>query len=323
MLSRKKTKKTKKKGSVAGLSLHEDSLRYIELQSSGGGFNVVRQEFIPLSPGCISRESIQQQQFNVLEKAFEDLKRQLGKMSCPVTLGVPARDVILRLIDYPRTTLEDIEDALTLEFEGYFPYPRAEAAASIAEVEVPQTSQEAEAKTTVLVATSRLSLINDLLRVVGRADIPLNAIEPMNVAFFRASVGQQLHSDAYLMVGVETEVTNIILGYRDNGILFRTTLVDLKNAANLESDAALMPILQDVQNTMVFAGNQYRGLVIRDLILGGSLGASSPRLKMILEAGASLNVTLSDIWSSWQINTDFGNIPGYEAAVGLALRDMI
>ena len=75
MLSRKK------KGVCAGLALHEDSLRYIELDLDGQGFKVRRQEVFPLPAGCISRESIQQ--FNLLEKAFDDFKGQVGKFSCP------------------------------------------------------------------------------------------------------------------------------------------------------------------------------------------------------------------------------------------------
>ena len=54
MLSRKKVKK----GAFAGLALHEDSLRYVELEHSSGGFNARRQEFVPLPAGCVSRESI-------------------------------------------------------------------------------------------------------------------------------------------------------------------------------------------------------------------------------------------------------------------------
>ena len=319
MLSRKKVKK----GAFAGLALHEDSLRYVELEHSSGGFNARRQEFVPLPSGCVSRESIQQ--FDTLEKAFNDLRSQIGKFTCPVVLGVPARDVMLRPINYdvpPGTPMEDIEDALALEFENYFPYPRAEAAASFAEVEAPVTAQDGEPHTTVLVATSRLECVNKLLRAAEHADMPLGAVEPMNVAFFRAAVGRQTRNEAYLVVGVESEVTNIILGYRDNAILFRTTLVELRNPASLDSEEALAPIVQDVQNTRTFAGNQYRGLAVQTLILGGNLG-HSPKLKALLEAWTTPNVSVADIWSSWQIHSELGGVPGMEAAVGLALRDMI
>ena len=55
-----------------------------------------------------------------------------------------------------------------------------------------------------------------------------------------------------------------------------------------------MPILKDVQNTMIFAGNQYQGIEIHNLILGGSIG-NNPKLKSFLEAGVSVNVSISDV----------------------------
>ncbi|MBQ7264141.1 MAG: pilus assembly protein PilM [Synergistaceae bacterium] len=308
-----------KKGAFAGLALHEDSLRYIELAHEGAGFKVLRQELIPLPQGCISRESIQQ--IDMLERAFSDLRGQLGKMTKPVVLGVPSRDVTLRLVDYPRMDMRDIQDALSLEFENFFPYPWAEAASSLAEVEVPPGGQGGDLNTTILVATSRLSYINDLLRMASRAGLHPAAIEPMNVAFFRAAVGMAARGDAYFVVGVEPDVTNITLGYRDNGILFRSTLVDLR-AAGADMEQAYMTIVRDVQNTMVFAGNQYRGLVVSHLVLGGDV-SGDPQLKSYLESGAGLTVTFADPWAAWQIRSDMGSAPGYDAAIGLALRDMI
>ena len=308
----------KSKGGFAGLALHEDSLRYVELERVGSGLRVARQEFIAVPPGGVVKESLQK--VGVIERAFEDLKAQLGRFSCPVVLGIPSRDVTLRLVEYPRMPLDDVRDALSLEFEKYFPYSWAESAADVAEVEVP--SRDASSKSTVLVGTCRLDYMRELMRSVERVGMPLEAVEPMNVAFFRASMGPRVRDDAYFVVGVEPEVTHIVLGYRDNGILFRSTLIDLTHPERRSSETDLMPILKDVQNTMIFAGNQYRGIEIRNLILGGSIG-ENPKLKSFLEAGVSVNVTFSDIWSVWGAPSPLGNVPGYDSAFGLALRNLL
>ena len=313
MFSRKKAK-----GVFAGLALHEDSLRYLELGRSGAKFHVVRQEFVAVPAGGIVKESLQAME--VLEQSLEELKAQLGKFSCPVVLGVPSRDVILRLVEYPKMPLDDVRDALSLEFERYFPYSWGESASDIAEVEAPD--RDASAKSTVLVATCKLDYMRELLRTMGRVGIPLEAVEPMNVAFFRASMGPQVRDGAYFVVGVEPDVTHIVLGYKDNGILFRSALIDQTNSEHRNSEADLMPILKDVQSTAVFAGNQYRGIEIRDLILGGSVG-ENPKLKSLLEAAVSLNVSLSDVWTTWGAPSPFGSVPGYDSAFGLALRSLL
>ena len=172
----------KGQGVSAGLVLHEDSLRYLELERNGAGLRVVRQEFIPIPAGGVVKESLQK--VGMIERGFEDLKSRLGKFSCPVVLGVPSRDVTLRLVEYPRMPLDDIRDALSLEFDKYFPYSWAESAADIAEVEVP--ARDVSAKSTVLVATCKLDYMRDFLRSAERVGVPVMAVEPMNVAFFRA-----------------------------------------------------------------------------------------------------------------------------------------
>jgi type IV pilus assembly protein PilM len=252
--------------------------------------------------------------------SLENLKSTVGGFSCPVVLGVPSRDVILRLVEYPKMSIEDVKEALQFEFDKYFPYPYAEAAADVAEVEVP--APEAAEKSIVLVATCRQRIIYDVVRATSRVGINLAAVEPMNVAFFRAAIGPDSRSGSYFVVFVEPESTQIMLGYKDNGILFRSTAVDLTVREVRDSDEGIMPILRDVQNTIIFASNQYRGLEPNHLILGGVVGKDS-RLGTLLESGASLTVIPLDVWDLWRTPSLVGNVSGFEAAFGLAVRNLL
>ena len=49
----------KARGGFAGLALHEDSLRYLELERNGADLRVARQEFIPVPAGGVVKESLQ------------------------------------------------------------------------------------------------------------------------------------------------------------------------------------------------------------------------------------------------------------------------
>lgn len=279
---------------------------------------VVKQEIVPVAQGAVVKDSLVG--LDAVGAALENLRSAVGSFSCPVVLGIPSRDVILRLVEYPRMSTEDVKEALQFEFDKYFPYPYLEAAADVAEVEVP--SPDAMEKSTILVATCRQRIITDIAKIASRAGITLAAVEPMNVAFFRAAIGPDPRSDSYFVVFVEPESTQIMLGYKDNGILFRSTAVDLTSREARESDEGIMPILRDVQNTIIFAGNQYRGLEPNHLILGGIVGRDS-RLAMLLETGASVSVTPLDVWSLWHTSSPAGNISGFEVAFGLAVRNLL
>jgi hypothetical protein len=88
-----------------------------------------------------------------------------------------------------------------------------------------------------------------------------------------------------------------------------------------ETDEGILPILRDVQNTIIFAGNQYRGLAPNHLLLGGITGKDS-RLAALLETGASLSVTPVNVWDLWRTSSLVGNVSGFEVAFGLAVRNL-
>lgn len=313
-----KKKGASKGGRFAGIALHGDSVRYVELNSNKGALMPVKQEIIPLAQGALVKDSLMN--MDAVGTALEALKTSLGGFSCPVVFGIPSRDVILRLLEYPKMQIEDVKEALQFEFDKYFPYPFQEAAADVAEVEVP--SPEAADKLTVLVATCKLKIVAEIVRTASRLGMSLAAVEPMNVAFFRAAVGPVPRNDSYFVVFVEPESTQIILGYKDNGILFRSAAVDLTSRDVRESEEGVLPILRDVQNTIIFAGNQYRGLEPRDLVLGGIVGKDS-RLGALLESEASMNVRSLDVWDLWNAPSAMGSVTGFEAAFGLAVRNLI
>jgi type IV pilus assembly protein PilM len=310
--------KKKSKHNFAGVALHGDSVRYLELSGALGSLSVVRQEMIPLDRGIIVKDSLVD--IPKLLPALEELKTALGGFHCPVALGIPARDVILRLLDYPRMDIEDVREALQLEFDKYFPYSYQEASADIAEVEVP--SRDAPDKIFVLAATCRRRAVNDLMKIASKTGLSLSAIEPINVAFFRTATGPVGQPGGYFVVFVESESTHIMLGYKDNGVLFRSASVDLTTQELRESDEGLMPILRDVQNTIIFAGNQYKELTLDNLILGGLMDKDS-RLPLILESGAAISVSVLDARELWGMPPSAGGIDGFEAAFGLAVRNLL
>jgi len=319
MFSKKGASKNKVlKGNYAGLALHGNSLRYVELSGGRGALKVARQELIPIAHGAIVKDSMSSME--AVLGAFETLKATIKTFKYPIILGVPSRDVILRLVEYPKMPIEDVKAALQFEFDKYFPYPYNEAAADVAEVEVP--TPEAVDKSTVLVATCRQRIVSDLMKGASRVGMTLAAVEPMNVAFFRAAIGPDVRSGSYFVVFVEPESTQIMLGYKDNGILFRSTTADLTSRDVRESDEGIMPILRDVQNTIIFAGNQYRGMAPSQLILGGIVGKDS-RLGELLETTASISVMPLNIWDLWKVAAPPGSSEGFEAAFGLAVRNLI
>jgi type IV pilus assembly protein PilM len=303
----------------AGLALHGDSLRYIELKGDLGSLQVLRREKVPLDRGVIVKDMVVD--WMGLAASMKTLKTTVKNFRFPVNVGIPSRDVILRLVEYPKMPLEDVKEALQLEFDKYFPYAYQDAAADIAEVNVPNAFEDG-GKTTVLVATCKQYVVADLMKMAGSAGMNVTAVEPMNVAFFRAVTGPLGLEGGYFVVFVEPESTQIMLGYKDNGILFRSSSVDMSTAEFQESEDGAMPILRDVQNTVIFAGNQYKGLMVDNIVLGGVVGKNS-RLGTLLESTTSMPVAYPDISNIWGVTSSVGGADGFDSAFGLAVRHLL
>lgn len=302
----------------AALALHEDYLRYVELDGDLSGLKMRRKVQTATGGTAIRKDSLSD--VGALLPAFENLGGSLGGgFKAPVTLGVPSRDILIRVIEMPEMEMEDAKEALKWDFEKFFPYAYSDAAVDIARVDNPVNLDPG--KMSVLVAACRLRTVESLMRVASSAGMDLAGIEPLNVAMFRAGLGPvSAYAEGYLSIFAEKEVTQLVLGYKDNGILYRTSLIDIPTLGEGERDYA--PLVREIGNTLTFVKNQYRELVVDLLMLGGGYGKDS-RLQEALEAATGLKTLKMNVWETWGIaEPDDGN-SGWEAAIGLAVRDLL
>lgn len=201
--------------------------------------------------------------------------------------------------------LSEVRGALALDFDRYFPYHWHEAVADIAEVELPDGEM---GRRPLLAAAARRIVAESLLRMARRAAFSVRALEPMNVALLRAAAGRGGRKGAYLLVSNDDGIVDFVLGYRDNGVLFRS----------VPSDGGVEAVAQETRNTLAFARSQHRGLDISLLLLAGSL-AGNTSLEGVLRAEGN-EIQSLDVRTLWEFSP-CEDLSRFETAVGLALRD--
>ncbi|MBR0034068.1 MAG: pilus assembly protein PilM, partial [Synergistaceae bacterium] len=111
-------RKSTVQGNSAGLAIHNDCLRFVELDEEG---TQVRQETVPLLEGCIQNSTIKN--FDMLEEAFAQIYKLVGRLREPVTIGLPNGETIIRMINLPNMSIDDVRGTIDLNFDEYFPYP--------------------------------------------------------------------------------------------------------------------------------------------------------------------------------------------------------
>ena len=230
-------------GNYAGLAIHRNCLRFIELEPEG---SIIRQEEVPLPDNCIQNGIIQD--FEQLEAAFTQIHNIVGRMREPVVIGIPNGEVIIRPLKLPDMSIEDVRGTLDLNFDEYFPFPRVDAVFDTIRVITPDDAEGSE-EITVIAAASKRETIEKLLNLARKSGLPAGAVEPMSFALLRSL--PNINDGMSIFANHNT----IISIYNGNGISFRS-------ANNLQG-------AQDILNTMQFIETTYRGIRVSKLILSG------------------------------------------------------
>ena len=88
------------KESRTALSIEGDGLRYLEIERRGGVFRVLSNLIQPLPPGTVQQELLGDP--TKLLSALEELRARRGRgFILPVYVGLPSRDVMLRVVELP------------------------------------------------------------------------------------------------------------------------------------------------------------------------------------------------------------------------------
>ena len=233
-------KKSTVQGTFAGLAIHEDALRFIEIDEEN---NVTRQESVPLPEGCVAGGTIRN--FEMLAAAFTQLHSATGRLREPVTIGIPSGDTIMRLVNLPVMSMDDVHGTIDLNFDEYFPYPRQDAVFDTVRIITPADLNERDEITIMAVAAKR-ELIEKLLDLARSAGLPAGAVEPSSFSMLRAL------PDSGEGLGVFANPQEIVIIYNGSGIFFRS--------ANNRSGT------QDLLNTIQYVETTYRNIRVSKLI---------------------------------------------------------
>ena len=226
----------------AGLAIHDDFIHFAEINEEGEESRIAS---AALPEGCVVNGAIKD--FTMLEEAFKAIRRKTGKIREPVTIGLPYGDTIIRRpTQMPKMSIDDIRSTMELNFEDYFT-TRTDTVFDAVIIKTPADASDKE-KVSVLAATAKKSLVDKILEIAKKAEIPAGAIEPVNFAMLRSVKNPQglcIFADSH----------NTVALWDGYGIFFRTS-----NNVNGFSD---------ILNTGQFLRTQYRHAELNEIILAG------------------------------------------------------
>lgn len=307
----------KAKDAMAGLAMMTSGIYYLELGREGEGLSVKRQEFVGYSRAGVKQDALVDP-MAVLDSVSE-LSTRIGGFSCPVSIGLPSRDFMIRNVDLPHMDLPMAKDAVQWDFEKHFPYSVTEALYDVSGIDLP--SGEKDEMVHLLVASVRRKKIEPLLDGLKAHRLPMLSMEPNNVAAFRAMVGRGVAVDSgkgYMVLMVYSDGVQFVIGFRESSLFYRAVPFPAELAMGM--DELGNRIVSEIQATLNYIKTIFRDLNIGSIILGGDHSVRAILNERISD-NMDIPVMVVSPWQNWNISGAPEESGESESVVGLAVRD--
>lgn len=173
-------------------------------------------------------------------QALTTLWKRAGFTSRDVLVGVANRRVVVRQLELPAMSREDLDGAIRFQAEEYIPIPLTEAVMDFEVVEE-VTGPEGEALQRVLVVAAERAMIGPLVEALHLAKLSPQGIDLNAYPLVRALGHDEAVGDAEAIVDVGGGVTNVVV-HQGGRIRFTRILPGLGGDAFTEALADAMGV---------------------------------------------------------------------------------
>ena len=281
--------------SSVGVDISKNTCKMVELEKHGNSYKLINWSIEPIVHGD-------------LKQAIRTILKKLSRPTHSVKTAVFGKGTLIRYIDMPRMSVEDLKKSLTIEADKYFPFPPDQIYTDCYVLE----QREKENKISALIAAAKKEVINErinLLTELGlQADfISINSIAIANVlnvlgvhaesgkpAGHRPSeskvsaildIGEMVSNVTILVDGLPRFTRDIFIGgYEFTRTISNTMGVSLEEAEQLKfepggrkddmlnsMEAIISNLVSELRLSFDYFANE-RNLLVNHLLLSG--GAS-------------------------------------------------
>lgn len=239
------------RGGIVGMDVDRGAIKAVQITGAAEGYVLQHVGYHRLPEGVIlDGEVVDVETLAAEIREFWDLHSFKGKS---VALGVAGRSVIVRFVDFPRLSPEDLDSAMSFHAEEHIPMPLDEVV--LDHVVLGPSGENPEEDRVLLVAAHR-DLIGGYTRAVRSGGLKPAGIDVKALSLARSTLPADARDDeTVLLLDIGTELSN--LAVIQNGMPTLTQFVPLgfvdfseavARAADLESDEAETQVLNDEVN---------------------------------------------------------------------------
>lgn len=192
--------------SIVGLDIGSSSVKAVEITADGKGFELQRLGVAPLPPEAIVQGAFLNS--GAIVEAIREAIGSAGIRAKEVAAAVSGHSVIVKKINLPSMTPEELEESIRWEAEQYIPFDVNEV---YLDFQIMDTGGNAEGQMDVLLVAAKKDLVDDYVQVIGEAGLSAAVIDVAAFAVENAfEVGYEVPANEMVaLVNIGAQVVNI------------------------------------------------------------------------------------------------------------------
>lgn len=196
--------------SSVGLDIGTKAVGIAEVHYGGGRPSVTRFGRVLLPAGAVERGEVHDPE--AVASAISELWKQLGLKGRSVHVGVSNRHCVVRVVELPAMSREDLESAIRFQAQEHIPIPLADAVLDF-EVLEEIDGPEGQPMQRVLVVAAEKGTIEPLLKAINTARLEAETLELNAYPLVRTFNGTDTEG-AHAIVDIGGGVTNVVVHHK-------------------------------------------------------------------------------------------------------------
>ena len=200
------------------LDIARGALKAVQISESGGNYALQHVGYRKLPPGAVSEGEVADGDLLAAElKEFWSSHSFKGKT---VYLGVANQKVVVRLLDFPRMSPDDLKGAIGFEAQDHIPMPIDEA---ILDYMVLGPQGEGSNLDRILIVAAQKEMISRYATAIRAAGLRPQGIDVKALSLVRSTLPSALFDDegATLLLDIASEISSLVVTQSGNPTLTR------------------------------------------------------------------------------------------------------
>lgn len=192
---------------VVGMDIDRGAVKAVQITSGGGG-TLQHVGYRRLPPGAVADGEVADHDLLVSEvREFWSTHSFKGRS---VLLGVANQKVVVRLLDFPRMSQEDLASAIQFEAQDHIPMPLDEA---VMDYVVLGPQGEGSDLDRILIVAAQKEMVIRYTSAVRAAGLRPVGVDVKALSLLRSTLPDALFEDegAILLLDIGTELTNLVV----------------------------------------------------------------------------------------------------------------